>query len=109
MSHPRPDDVVLRKTWTRSEFQVPTSSALRVIIDLSAFCPGKAFGAQTFIDGILRGIVGRREIQIIAICNRRTSGYLASLCPTVHLAPVQAPSTTWKRVLWSWVRLPRII
>lgn len=89
---------------------IPLRVERRVGLDLTAFVPGRAYGAQTYVDGLLTGIRECADLDLTLVCGAAALPYLRERW---------SPGARWKyvpihllgrgpfRALESWLRAPR--
>lgn len=78
-------------------------------VDASGFVPGKALGAQTYVEGVLRGLCARADAEVHVLCGAAAGARLAEVAPDARLAVDPAvPGDPLRRVLWSRRAVPAL-
>lgn len=83
---------------------------MRLLVDGSGFVPGKALGAQTYLEGVLGGLKDRSRVSTVMLCGASAGTHTRQRFPWIETLEVDSiPQSAWKRAYWGWRNLNRVV
>ena len=79
---------------------------MRIGIDATTFVPGRTFGGQTYLEGVLSGLAKMESVQGVVFCSAAGQAHLKMRCPKMEYCSLPVPASIWLRGLWNWLMLP---